>query len=305
MSSVLGDVVEVGTLGLIKSEDITGESQERAARQAANIQAQAGQEAIDLQRELERKQTQRLQPFTNLFSPIEAMKLRSTVGGGDFSGIEPLQEVNPLQDPAFKALANEASRRVFANQAARGKLGSGSTAEALQQRLVGLGEQVRGQRAAEQAQRFGQQMQLATVPQQQSFNQLMNLAQLSQASAAGQAAASGQAGQNISSLLTDIANAQAAGQIGAEQARTGALGGLLSLGGQLGGAALLSDMTKKENIEYRGDINGVPWFTFDYIDGEKGQQGTMAQLIEDDFPDAVTEKDGVKYVNYGALPIWH
>ena len=30
MSSVLGDVVEVGTLGLIKSEDITGESQERA-----------------------------------------------------------------------------------------------------------------------------------------------------------------------------------------------------------------------------------------------------------------------------------
>lgn len=321
MSKVLGDVVEVASFGLVKGDELTGESQRRAAQQAAQTQAQGGQAAIDYLKGVEQRQTARLDPFTQLLTPELAQRLQATAGGSSYGGITPLQAqaispVNPMSDPAFKSLADEASRRVFANQAARGKLGSGGTAEALQERLVGLGEQVRGQRlqeqlatrgqyAGEQAQQFGQQMQLASVPQQQQFNQLMQLAGLSQSAAAGQSAAGGQMGQNISDMMTQIANAQAAGQVGSAAARSQAMQGLLGLGGQLGGAMLLSDMRLKRNIRYQHEINGVPMFTFDYIDGPENQYGTMAQLVMDDYPEAVKEIDGFYHVDYARLPIWH
>ena len=68
---------------------------------------------------------------------------------------------------------------------------------------------------------------------------------------------------------------------------------------------MFSDVELKENITYVGDNNGIPWFKFDYIDGEKDQFGTMAQLIEDDYPEAVTMVDGYRMVNYGVLPCQH
>lgn len=282
--------------------DLTGSSAKKAAKRAAGKQEAMGREAIELQRETRDLMREDLAPFRDIYTPEIGQQLTGlATQGADFSGIQALQPFDPMQDQSFKALADEASRRVFSNQAARGKLGSGGTAEALQNQLVGLGEGMRAQRAAEQAQQFGQQMQLATVPQQQQFNQLMNLAGIGQSAAAGQASAAGTAGTNISELLTGIGNAQAAGLVGGAQAKSQALGGLMQLAGM---GAAMSDIRAKENIKPVGEINGIPWFTFDYIDGEKNQQGTMAQLIQDDYPDAVVEIDGMLHVYYGKLPIW-
>lgn len=51
---------------------------------------------------------------------------------------DPTQALSPdiLQNPLLKALQEDVTRRVMANQAARGRLGTGGTAEELQKRLV-------------------------------------------------------------------------------------------------------------------------------------------------------------------------
>lgn len=60
------------------------------------------------------------------------------------------QTFNPsiLNDPLLVSLQDEAQRRIFANQAARGRLGSGSTASALQSELVPIALQYAQQKDA-------------------------------------------------------------------------------------------------------------------------------------------------------------
>lgn len=351
-----------------------------AASAAAATQEQLGQQAIDLQRETIAQQRQDLAPFVGPGARKFALAsdFAGNVPGFEVTPFTPAGQLSPTaqigapsptvspqaispqfdvtSDPTFQALANEAQRRVFSNQAARGKLGSGGTAEALQERLVALGDQLstsnlqrqlaaRGQlvgeqqaqfgqqltgqqltdqqrqalfnqqlvgqqqRAAEQAQQFGQQVQAGLIPQQtqqQAFNQLLEIGRIGQASAAGQAAAAGTGGARISDLLTQIGNVRAAGITAPAAIQQQSLNSALQLGGQLGSAALLaSDYRLKENISYRETINGIPMFNFDYIDGPKNQTGTMAQLIQDDYPEAIHHVDGYLWVDYGKLPIWH
>lgn len=255
----------VGGAGIMESRKAR-KSGERAAR----VQTEGGNKSIDYMRESELRQIERLQPFTGLFTPeLQGQLTQAATGqlppvgtGVEAFQAQQMQPVNPLLDPSFKALADEASNRVFANQAARGKLGSGGTAAALQERLVGLGEGIRGQRlqeqlatrgqyAGEQQQQFGQQLQLqglAQAPEQEQYNRLLNLANLSQSSAAGQAAAIGQTGRGVADLTTQIANAQAAGQVGAAQARSNQMSGLMGLGGQLGAAYLMRQRPITPNL---------------------------------------------------------
>lgn len=86
--------------------------------------------------------------------------------------------------------------------------------------------------------------------------------------------------------------------------------GLMSLGGTLGGAAIMaSDIRTKENIKAIGWLpNGLPVYEFEYKPEFKDQWGhgtkvgVMAQDVEKVLPEAVIEHpDGYKMVNYGAL----
>lgn len=136
------------------------------------------------------------------------------------------------------------------------------------------------------------------------FGELLNIAQLGQASAAGQASGAMQSGAQVGNLLTDIGAAQAAGQVGAAQARSNAIGQIANTGVALYSASR-SDARLKTNIEKIGYINDIPWYKFDYIDGENDQRGTMAQDILVDYPEAVyKDQEGYYIVDYGALPIW-
>lgn len=91
----------------------------------------------------------------------------------------------------YNTLADDAEQRLLANQAAKGKVGSGGTAAALQQELLHLGNRLADQ----------------------EISQLTNQASLGANAAVG-------AANNVSNLQVQQGNSQAAGTIGANNAQT-------------------------------------------------------------------------------------
>lgn len=125
-----------------------------------------------------------------------------------------------LQNPLLQAIQGDVTNRLMANQAARGKLGSGGTALALQSALaptalnLGLTQQAR-----EQAQ------------QQQNIDNLFRLFGSGVNVAAGQGSVGTGAASGIGNALQEGGLAQAQGALGRAQAITGGLGGLAQIGG--------------------------------------------------------------------------
>jgi hypothetical protein len=102
-----------------------------------------------------------------------------------------------LDNPLLKAISEDVGRRVFANQAARGKLGSGSTLEALQDRLAPTAIGLR----------------------QQQIDNLMNLFTLGSNVAAGQGSAGISGASGIGSALQAGAAGQSQALLNAGQAQ--------------------------------------------------------------------------------------
>jgi hypothetical protein len=85
----------------------------------------------------------------------------------------------------------------------------------------------------------------------------------------------------------------------------GASSGMAAAGGI--GASLLpfafSDRRIKENIKKVDDTEVYPIYEFSYIGQKERYRGVMAQDVEKINPDAVTEIDGIKAVNYAMINI--
>jgi hypothetical protein len=178
------------------------------------------------------------------------------------------------ENPFFDALADEAQKRLFNNQAARGKVGSGGTAEALQNSLLLLGPQL----------------------VQQGIDNRFRLSQLGANAAARQGSATLQTGRDISETTLGQGNAKAAGIIGSGNAIAGGIEGAAS------SLVQLSDERMKTDIEPVGRLyNGLPVYTFKYKGENKTHMGVMAQEVEKTQPGVVHEFNGIKYVDYGAL----
>lgn len=114
-------------------------------------------------------------------------------------------------NPFFEAMAKKSSDTLLANQAARGKLGSGGTAEALQNSLLLLGSDLLNQ----------------------NIGQRQNIANMGAAAAAQTANATQSNANSVSDLYTQKGNTQAAGIMGANNAMNplyNALGNGLSSG---------------------------------------------------------------------------
>lgn len=120
---------------------------------------------------------------------------------------------------------------------------------------------------------------------------------------ASQALAGGIRGgaQSRIQALTGAAGAEASGLLGGAQARAQGTQNLLGLGGQLGAAALMSDVRLKTNIDHVGTHNGHNVYEYNYVWGGPRYRGVMAQEVMKINPDAVVEIDGYLAVNYGAL----
>ncbi len=167
----------------------SGNKSAQAARDAANIQAQSGQAAIEEARAAREQSRADLQPFAQFgqqqLTPLAQM-------------ISQQGQVDYLQNsPIFQASLRNMNEQVLNNAAVRGRLNAGDT-----------------------RQRFADNFQAAALPLlSYQTNNLFNAAQFGQASAAGQANSALTTGANIGGTLTDIGNARAAGLVGERNAK--------------------------------------------------------------------------------------
>lgn len=90
--------------------------------------------------------------------------------------------------------------------------------------------------------------------------------------------------------------------------RSDTLGGLFSLGGQLGSSAILAsalpacDRRLKTGIRRVGQTDaGLPIYTFRYRGSDVTQIGVMADELERVNPEAVVEVNGIQHVNYAQV----
>lgn len=251
---------------------ITGQSAADASRQASLLQAQSGKDAIKAQKEALNKIRGDLSKFRK-------------AGADMLPGLselisDPNAQLNFVQNnPFFNAMAKQAKDSLFANQAARGKLGSGDTAAGLQDRLLLLGNSLLDN----------------------SINQRFNLATMGANAAAQTGTMTQNSGNSISDLLTGIGNAGAAGQIGVAnamgQGASNAMTGLIS-----GLGLALSDRRMKTDARIVGELTkGIPLYIAKYVGCAMDMFCVMAQDVEPIFPGVVCDVFGVKYVDYDEL----
>jgi hypothetical protein len=217
-------------------------------------------------------------------------------------GLPSVMPGNIEQDSLFQSLKRQAISGIEGSAAARGKLFSGTTPQAIAEQVQNLGlqraNQIQAMNLAARGQLFGER----AGEQQRQYQQLFGLVGTGQASAAQQAANLQGAAANIGELYAQQANARAAGLMAQANLKAQAFQGLMSAAGSAAGAAAASDRRVKEDIKQVGTLdNGLPVYTFRYKGGSVTHMGVMAQDVEQVNPDAVTEIDGIKHVYYGAL----
>lgn len=250
---------------------------DKAAREAASIQSASADKAIEFQKESRDIARGDLQPFRQA-GQAQLDPLSKLIS-------DPNEQLSFVQNnPFFKALADDAQSRLFSNQAAKGKVGSGGTALALQNSLLLLGQD------------------LLT----QNINQRQVLVNTGANAAAGQATTTQQSGSAISDLVTGQGNALAAGEVGAANARAQGINSAIK--GGLGiGQLVLSDRRAKTDIERLGMTDdGLPLYRFHYIWDNEMRVGVMADEVEKIKPEAVlTRNDGLKMVDYAQIGTAH
>lgn len=196
---------------------ITGSTAAKASRDAARIQSESAQRAMEQQVALSR-------PYVDLGLSVSPQLI--SLAGQEVAGLPSVQPGDITQDSLFQALRDQAIAGIESSAAARGKLFSGSTPQAIAQQVQNLAlsraSDIQAQNLAARQQLIGEQ--------QQRFAQLFGVSQLGQSAAAGQAA-------NVGNLITQQANAQAAGLIGSANARANLGQSLLAAGvGAVGGS---------------------------------------------------------------------
>ena len=174
----------------------------QAAKSAAGTQAQAAQQAGDVQKQIFERQVELQEPWRQ--AGINAL---GKMGTG-FTG-----QVDLTQDPGYAFRMSEGMKALERSAAARGGLLSGSM-------LKG-------------AQRFGQD--LASQEYQNAYNRALTqynttaaLAGLGQTAANQQSAAMGQYGTNVGNLMTDIGAVRGSGYSNVGNALTNALTGYMN-----------------------------------------------------------------------------
>lgn len=253
-------------------DSFTGGSQAAsAARQAAGVQSRAAGQAITSQEEGRDIARADLAPFRQAGEDVLP----------GLSGLitDPSQQLSFIQDnPFFQSLADEATNRLFANQAASGKVGSGETAEALQNSLLLLGTDLLNQ----------------------NIGQRQNLANLGANAASGQANITQGSAANIGNLITGRGNVEAAGIVGGANAISQGRGDLINATATIAAC----DARIKENIKRIGTAdNGLPLYLFNYIGDNKPHINVMAQDVEKVKPEAVIEINNIKHIKVREL--WH
>lgn len=318
-----------------KEASAKAQEEQRAAAAKAEAEQRAAQAAaIEANRRAVEQGRADLQPY-NAAGQSAIPGLQSGLAGlSDLVTNPQAQKDYITKNPFFGAMADRAKTDLFANNAARGKVGSGGTAEALQNSLLLLGSDLINQNVTQRGNVNTQYQNLVNT----GLNAAGGQANLSNAGAGrdvGTITGAGanisniasNLGSNLSNLLTNTADkvggyrvasgeAQSSGIIGAQKARSemydniderftsgGASksGSKFNVGGALTSLALC-DMRAKENIESVGRLyNGFPIYKFNYKGDDKIHINVMAQDVEKVNPSAIVEMNGFKYVDMGKV----
>lgn len=276
--------------GVVSS--IFGGDQADASRGAADAQLQATRESIKFQEEALDKQLDFLTESRDIArGDLEPFR---EVGSTDLSTLGSLVTDPQAQadfitnNPFFDALAEKSTQTLLNNAAARGKVGSGGTAEALQNSILLLGNDLLNQDVT-------RRQNLATL----GSNAAAGQATTTQNTANALSAATQNSANAVSDLTIQGGNAQAAGLVGAANARADATNNLISTGIT---ALALCDARAKENIEHVGYTSkGFPLYSFNYIGDDQFQVNVLAQDVEIVMPEAVYEINGYKHVDMEAV----
>jgi hypothetical protein len=171
-------------------------------------------------------------------------------------------------------MAADQEQRLLASQAARGKVGSGGTGDDLQRNLLLLGNQFA----------------------QQDITNLQNLTNTG-ANAAAQTGSFLQQGATAQGgIIGNVANANAAGTIGAANAQADAINRLIQAG-----ASAFSDIRLKENVKFSHVENGIRMYNWSWTDeakdivGDQESFGPIAQELKASHPELVTVDEETGY----------
>lgn len=195
-------------------------------------------------------------------------------------------------DPSYQFLQDEAAKAVERSAAAKGSLYAPSTAKALQDRAASLA-------STEYNNAFNRDM----AQRSSVYDMLTGMSNTGQ----NQAAQNAQYGYNYADAVSNnnigLQNA-IMGSYQAKNANTQSmLGNWMNLGARAAGAAMMSDVRMKENIEYVGEENGHKVYRFNYKGSKKRFEGVMAQEVLEKNPEAVVDIDGVLHVKYGLIGV--
>lgn len=247
---------------------ITGQAGAEAALEASQRQAALGREALGVTRGTQARLEETLQPFVQAGLDIRPEIAR-------LFGPEAAQVIQ--QDPAFQELLRRQQQQTLQQQAARGRVAAGETPEMLQRGATQLGSQFLSQQRTQALGGLG----------------------LGQASAAQQGFGSLTTGSRSADLLTQIANARAAGGIGAQQALGQGTQNVAGIAGLL--TNIFSDRRLKRNISKVGKWRGYNTYKYQYKNSDEWYVGVMSDEVKERNPGAVTDVGGYDLVNYEAL----
>ena len=254
---------------------LTGSTQAGAAEAGAELQVSATREALAAQQEAAARGQEFLAPFAQGGQEVLPQAGFLTDPQAQFEFLQ--------QNPLFQLALDEAQRGTQQTAAAGGRLSAGDTLQQLSKNVLLSAQPLIRQ-------------------QKQSIAGLLDF---------GRGVATTQAGvetgtaQQIAPLLQDIGNVQAAGGIGAANARAAGAQNILSTAG-----LIFSDERLKENINPEGKKNGVEWFSWtwnklakDLFRLEGISNGVIAQRVVKTHPGSVVIDRGYMKVNYKALGV--
>jgi hypothetical protein len=250
--------------GDLIDQNLLGGAQADAAKKAAREAEKLGRLALNDQREATAQTRSDLSTFRGL-GETAAPKLEGAID-------DPSSRV--LNNPFFQTMAADQEQRLLASQAARGKVGSGETGDDLQRNLLLLGNQFA----------------------QQDITNLQNLTNTG-ANAAAQTGSFLQQGTTAAGgIMGNIANANAAGTIGAANARAQGVNNVLSIG-----SAALSDVRLKENVKFSHMQDDIRMYNWDWTEegkalaGDQITTGPIAQELKVNHPELVVMDEEIGF----------
>jgi len=232
-AALIGGIASAG--GAVASSAIGA----HAAGSAADKQAQAGQSALDFQKQMWETQQQNQAPWleagkTSLSKLMEGLS-NGTFGPGSIAPFTAPTAEQARATPGYQFTQQEGNRGVMAAASAGGRSLSGGTLKAIDRYNTGLADTTYGDTFNRALQSY--QAQLAG--QGQAYNQLAGVANTGQTAVQSLNNTGTQTATNVGNLMTGIGNAQASGIIGGANAISGGISGATN---GLSSALLLSQL---------------------------------------------------------------